>query len=423
MFISNLEKSVLLVNESNNHSWFLNESRKKAKEYEKEVLVQNIVDIISARKHRDLFDILTKIEQSSGWSTAIDYLIESKEGAYSYNMGSEGPSIQLEPLKYRESIFNLFDCGGLEPIAIDTIALLEEINNERSFVDAINKFTHRVEEMVWDQINIGDLLFFSPPYYNTRISNNLKNNLANLQKEKINNLVLREIEDKINIEQMWYSELGRQALSSLGIKGLYLSQNELSQVLSVIQVSPQPRPKILHFNKQKTKQYEHIAPSHKDYRLLLNSIINQDFHDLGCLGSKHSTSVFNCILYDTLKNYEINTSSDNYQNLLTMINYHIIVRALDSIPTLKQLCQLKDERIAIVSIIAIGNFFHDSTVFVLAELACNKRNNEVVNKALTVLEVLSSNYPEAISIIEEILETNCINYSKLKNLHKKITEK
>ena len=410
------------MKDNNNRTWFLKASKKKAKESEEETLVHHIIKAISSRKHKDLLDLLGRIEQSSGWSTVIDYLIKVEGKTYLSNMRLEESEVKLEPLKFREVIFNLFHCGGLEPVNADTITLLKNSSHETSIGDAIHGFSQRVEELVWKQINITDLLFFSPPYDNIWISDDLMNHILDFQRKEINNLVLWKKDNKINIESLWYSELGRQALSSIGSQGFYISSEELSQVLTVIQVSPKPQPKILNSTDHKVKQYEPISPSNPDYKLLLNSIIKRKYQTLRNLGSKHSIPTLNNILYDDLKNYENNASSDNYQKILNMINCHVAVRALSSIPILEQLSQLKDERIATISIIALGNFFHESAALALVHLSCNKRNNEVIRKSLASLENLYDNYPETISIIEDALKANCTNYGKLNQLYKKITK-
>ena len=408
------------MKEKNNHTWFLDASKEKAKEFEEEKIVNIIVNAISARNHRNLIDTLSELEQSRGWQSVIEYLINANEKTYTSNLV---PNAKLEPLKYREVIFNLFHCKGLEPIEVDTITLLKEVQHEKSFIDAMKGFVKRVEELVWDQITKGDLLFFSIPYDNTWISDDLKNRILDYQIKEINNTIIWKKDDKFNIESLWYSELGRQALSSIGIQGVYISQDELSQVLTVIQVSPKPEIKILNIDEHKQKGYEFIPPSHKDYKILQKSIIEKNSNNLSYLGSKHSIPTFKCMLFDSLKNYEVDPSSRNYQDLLTKINYHIIIRELDSISILEQLSQLKDQRITTISIIALGNFFHESAALALINLACNKKNNEVIAKALTALENLCVNQPEIILLIEETLRADCTNYSKLKQLYKKVKKK
>jgi hypothetical protein len=373
---------VLIVKKKNNHTWFLNASKEKARVSEEESIIHNIVDSISSRRHKDLFDILSEIEQLSGWANAIEYLIRANGETYSYNMSSVGPKIRLEPLKYREVIFKLFRCEGFEPIAIDTSVLLEELSYETSIVDAMHSFSQRVEELTWIQIQKNDLLFFSPHYDNIWISNKLRNHILDFQKKEINNLVLCQIENRINIEPLWYSEFGRQALSSIGIQGLYISPDELSKVLSVIQVSPKPQPQILNVDECRPTQYKITAPSYHDYKLLLKSIVEKEIKTLSYLGSKHSIPTLNSLLYDTVKKYETQKSSNNYQKVLNMIFNHVIIRAIDSISILEQLSQLKDNRIATIAIIAMGNFFHESAASALINLICNKKNNEVIQTSL-----------------------------------------
>jgi hypothetical protein len=414
---------VLIVKENNNRTWFLKASKKKAKESEDERLVHSITEAISARRHKDLLDLLARIEQSSGWSTVIDYLIKVDGKTYSSNMGLEGPEVTLEPLKFREVIFNLFHCRGLEPAKANLIALLEKFSHESSIADAIHGFSQEIEKLVWNQIKKNDLLFFNPPYDNTWITDDLKNTISEYQRKEVSNLVLWKSNDKINIEPLWYTELGRQALSSIGSQGFFISTDELSQVITVIQVSPKPQPKILSLNNHKTQQYELVPPSHPDYKLLLNSIIEMKSHTLGYLGSKHAIPTLDNILYDNLRNYEVNPSSNNYQQILNKINCHIAIRDLNSIPILEQLSQFKDERIAIIAIIALGNFYHESAALALIDVICNKKNNEIIRKSLDALENLCNNYPETIAIIEDALEVNCTNYGKFKKLYKKIKRK
>jgi hypothetical protein len=409
------------VKENNNHTWFLKASKEKAREFEQETLIRKITESISTRKHRDLLDILAEIEQTNGWPIAIEYLSKANGETYNYNMGSEGPGVQLEPLKYREVIFKLFHCEGLEPVAIDTSTILEELSHEKSMVDAAHRFACKVEELVWKQIDKNDLLFFTPPNGNMWISDDLKNRILNFHKKKINEAVIWKMENKINIESLWHSELGRQALSSIGIQGLHVSPDELSEVLSVIQVSPKPQPKILNFDEREVGQYRITTPSHRDYKLLLTSIIEHNSSRLSHLGSKHSIPTLNCMLYDALNHYEISTSSSNYQNVLTLIVHQVMIRELCSISIFEQLSHLEDKRIATIAIIALGNYFHESAASVLVNLVCNKKNDEVIRKALTALENLCTNNPEAVLVVENALKMHCTNYGKLIHLFKRIS--
>jgi hypothetical protein len=408
------------MKDNSNHIRLFNESKKRARESEERILIHNIVDSISTRRHRDLFDILTEIEQHSGWSSAIEYLIKANGKTYSYNMGSKGSKVQLEPLKYREVIFKLFRCEGLEPVKIETISLLEEISNELSMIDATNKFAQRVEELTWNQIKKNDLLFFDPFYDNIMISNNLRNHIADFQRKEIKDLVLWKTGDRINIEALWHSELGRQALSSIGSQGLSISSDEISRVLTLIQVSPKPL--ILNFDESKENHNEIVYPSQEEYKLLLNFIIEKKPNELEQLGSKHSIPIFNNLLFDALEYYENNTSSKNYQNVLNMMVSHVMIREVDSISILEQLSQLEDKRIATIAIISLGNFFHESAALALINLVCNKRNNEIIDNAIIALENLCMNSPESILMIKNVLKTNCTNYNKLKNLHKRISK-
>jgi hypothetical protein len=410
------------VKDNNNHTWFLNASKEKARESEEKILVHNIVVSISARKHRDLHDIIAEVEQSHGWPNVIEYLIKANDKAYSYRMGSKGPEVQLEPLKYREVIFKLFHCEGLEPVEADTITLLQELNHEASIADAIHRFSQRVERFAWKQIDKNDLIFFTPPYDNIWISDDLKNNILKFQKKEINNTTLWKTEIGVNIKLLWYSELGRKALSSICSQGFYISEDELSEVLTVIQVSPKPQIRIIDYNENEAGQYEIIPPSHQDYKNLLTSIIEKNADTLSHLGSRHCIPTLNCMLYDALKNYEINPSSHNYQNALAMIFNHVKIRALDSIAILEQLSQLEDKRIATIAIIALGNFFDKSAALALIDLLCNKKNNEVIENALTALEHHCMNSPESVVIIENALKNDCINYGKLKRLYSKISK-
>lgn len=414
---------MLIVKKNNNHTWFIKASKEKAREFEKETLIQSIVESISTRKHRDLLDTLAEIEQTNGWPIAIEYLSEANGKTYNYNMGIKGPGVQLEPLKYREVIFKLFRCEGLEPVAIDTDTILKELSHETSMVDATHTFARKVEELAWKQIDKNDLLFFTPPNDNIWISDDLKNHILDFQKKEINELILRKIENQINVESLWYSELGRQALSSIGIQGLHISPDELSEVLSVIQVSPKLQPKIMNSDEHEVQLHRITLPTHQDYKLLLISIIEHNSINLSHLGSKHSIPTLNCMLYDALNQYEIETSSSNYQNVLTMIMYHVMIRELNSISILEQLSHLNDRRIATIAIIALGNYYHESAASVLVDLACNKKNDEVIGKALTALENLCINSSEAVLVIEKALKMECTNYGKLLHLFKRIAKK
>ena len=95
-----------------------------------------ITDAIGDRRYRDLVDLVARIEGEDGWSTALEFLISARSQKYISPLTMGQDRTCLEPLKYREMIFELLSCKGLEPVTTDTTTLLNNLDGESSLIDA-----------------------------------------------------------------------------------------------------------------------------------------------------------------------------------------------------------------------------------------------------------------------------------------------
>ena len=119
-----------------------------------------ITNAIGDRRYRDLVDTIATIESEDGWSTALEFLMKAQNKKYSSPIAIGQDKTNLEELKYREMVFELLSCSGLEPVTTDTTELLKELGTESSLVDASRALVLRLEELTAEQIQTGDTLFF-----------------------------------------------------------------------------------------------------------------------------------------------------------------------------------------------------------------------------------------------------------------------
>ena len=110
------------------------------------------------------------------------------------------------------------------------IDLLDELDSEKSLVDASNLLTTKLEDLAVNQIKKGDTLFYDFSE-NTTISQDTIDLLQRIRKKKLRDISMNQDESTININPLWHCEQGRLTLASLGIRGNQISPETLSRVL------------------------------------------------------------------------------------------------------------------------------------------------------------------------------------------------
>ena len=395
---------------------------RRCEEIEDNETTQQIADAIGDRRLEDLVDIIARAETKYGWNTTVNYLINSAEYQYPAPLGSGIFRADVEPLKYREMIFALFSCTGYEPIPETTGSILQRLAEEESSVQASHVLAAIAEEQTEIQIENGDASFFNLTRIDSTFPENLKTKIELRQDAEIRNLYLVRDDDNVNIEPLWYTEIGRQALSSLGIQGTIITPQHFDIVISVLQVSQDTKSTLMQSMSSPNEEVpELIPPSNLDYRDLLRYSIEQDIDGLRSCASRYSVDLLNTLLTKSLVAYNQRLSSDSYRGFLLSIGTYVTVRTIDSIISLQRLTINSNPRIATPAAVAIGNFYHASSVSTLVELICRTKNKEVQNAAINATKHLSTKYREVSVIIRNALTADCRNLGTLMKLFRLIS--
>ena len=391
--------------------------KQRVKESEELQLTQMIVDAIGERRYRDLEDLVSQIEQDKGWTEAIKHITSAKGISYTLPIGAGPNKALIENLKYREVIFALLGCSGYEPVFISTEEILSRLATTDSLIDASQSLYTECELMVVKQVESGDNVFFNPIIADSSISKDVADLLDQAQQEQVANLTLEKNGDMINILPLWYTEIGRQVLSQLGIKGSEIDNETFDIVISVLHqellttTSPE--------ESSTKKPLNH--PSNTLYNTLLTSTINLDVESLCTLSSKHSYPTLKFILKEALDQYEKQPSSSNFRKVLSCVNTHIRIRTPESIMLLEEVAHSKDTRIATTAITALGNFYTESAASVLVDLLCETKNREVADTTVRAIKNVSDRCFETKYVVRKATElTSCINSGQIKRLYKEI---
>lgn len=406
--------------DENNRDRLLRTVRERIKESDEQDRIQMITNAIGDRRYRDLVDTIASIESEDGWSTALEFLMKAQNQKYSSPITIGQDKTDLEELKYREMVFELLSCEGLEPITTDTPVLLKELDNESSLVDASRVLVLRLEELTVKQIQTGDTLFFDFSE-NVSISQETVNLLNQVRSEKIRNISLEQSENLINIEPLWYSEYGRLALSTLGIKGNIVDLDTLDSVLSAIQIPTTIKSRIVD-TPSFTEENTWSSPSNMVYRKLHTHLIHHEVNELSLLASRHSVSLLNTLLDEASSAYADSSSTIGYKEILSYINAHISIRNVESVLVLEKSSQMKNTRIATTAILAIGNFYHESSAATLVKLLCTQKKDEIEKVVIKAIENVYKKCPEADIVIANSLDTECRNRGKLKKLYRRLSK-
>ncbi|MHA3964801.1 MAG: hypothetical protein AM325_014830, partial [Candidatus Thorarchaeota archaeon SMTZ1-45] len=323
----------------------------------------------------------------------------------------------IETLKYREMIFSLLSCEGLEPVKTDTMSLLRMLESNASLADASQSIIIHIQEIAAKQIESGDTLYFN--LATTQEFEELSRLLEKIRNEQIASLILQQEGKLVDLTPLWYSDYGRLALSDLGIKGTKASIDQLDMVLSVIQVSPDLKRGVKLSKTAQASETNIIKPSNQTYRELHEHIINQDVEGLISKGSIHSLLTLNAMLDNAVTQYMTSESSEDYRQLLQCINSHVVVRHFNSITQLEKLLTLSDQRIATPSITALGNFYHESSAHALIELLCKNVDEEIIMASVNALDNILKKSPETLVVIKDALESDCRNRRHLRRFLKR----
>lgn len=392
---------------------------RKIKESEEDMIIREIADAIGDRRIRDLNDLISELETKTSWSIASEYLIQAQDTKYSIPPGFGLSSITIEPLKYREVVFEVFGCTGLEPVNREIKTILEEVSTAKSNVDAKREFSEIVESIASEQIQSGDTLFFVPDTPSNQLSMNLDKTIQDAQQQKINSTRIAGGHNIAHIKPLWFTEQGRRALADLGLKGNDITIEDFNMLISVIQVSPDTKKNLMTLKSNPKDVNPLIPPSNPLYKNLLEGIINHDYNSLASLGSYHAAITLNNTLRVLMDNYKTSEDSSTYRNLISMIRNHVQIRALDSIIVLCDLVLEKNERLATPGIRALGNFYHESSISTLIDVICSKTAKDIQDQAITSLDNIRYRCPETKTTIETALSSNCRNISRLRKYYKR----
>ncbi|MFW9769448.1 MAG: hypothetical protein ACFFF9_01675 [Candidatus Thorarchaeota archaeon] len=388
--------------------------KRRVKESDERERVRMIANTIGDRRDRDLVDVIAQIEQDEGWSSVLGYLRKAQDQKYSLSMTLGKTEAELEQLKYREVVFNLLSCSGLEPVPVDTSVLLSELDSEKSLIDASNALATRLENLAVTQIKSGDTLFYDFSD-STTISQKTIDLLQRMRSEKLRAISLVQDESIINISPLWYCEQGRVTLTSLGIRGNQVTPDILSRVLSVIQ---EPVSLQENLNPYPRNNDDYLSPANKLYKELLDQIIQQDIEGLSRLASKHALPTLNALLDESISQYSETQSATAFNAILQHIQVHVTVRAIDSLMVLEKASEMTDNRVATMAILAIGNFYHESAVSSLVEILCTNKKQEIIDTAIRSIRNVHKRCPETDYVIETQLDRDCMNRGKLLSLQR-----
>jgi hypothetical protein len=373
-----------------------------------------ITDTIGDRRDRDLVDVMAQIEQDEGWSSALEYLLKAQYQNYSSPMISNNNETELEELKYREVVFGLLSCSGLEPVPTDTSDLLGELESEKSLVDASNVLIAKLEELAVKQIKNGDTLFFDFSE-NISISQDTIDLLQRTRRKKLQDLFLQQRRSTIKIDLLWLCEQGRLTLANLGIRGNQITPDTMSRVLSVIQ---EPISIVKNENESSINDEDYPSPLNNIYEELLNQIIQQDIEGLSRLASRHALPTLNALLDESISQYSKTQSATGFNAILQHIRAHVTVRAIDSVMVLEKASKMTDNRVATMAILAIGNFYHESAVSSLVDMLCTNKKQEIIDTVTRSIRNVHKRCPETNHVIDLQLSRECMNRGKLLKLQR-----
>jgi len=406
---------------NNGKSRILTALKQRIQEATDRDIILDIVQSIGDRRCEDFQDILVTLDQTVGWNSTVNYLKKSLDAHYSYPIGIDAPKKKIEPIKYREVLFEVLGCKGLEPTNISTQDILGFLESKTSFTDSANSLLEYILPVLRDQITNHDTFFLDVTESSLIIPKEMHIQIEHIRKEELIGAAVLLDNQIVSVEGLWHSEYGLHALSKLDLTKLLIDEQEMEMVLSVIPVSDTIKNQII--SKSAKAIHKIKNPHHPLYHNLLTSMIAGDISNLRDLGSRHAVSYFSILLECILDEYNADQTAEKFRLLVKHIDNLVSIRSLKSIILLQSIINTDNPRIVTPSISALGNFYHIASVETLIELICNKRNKEIVNAAIEAIENIHKRNPQFEYAIKDYLQLNCTNYAQLKKLYRKLAKK
>jgi hypothetical protein len=384
--------------------WFLAAARKKAEISQYSAYLTDVVEAIGDRRSRDLLDLVARTERDLGWSSTAEILSHASAGTYHPRRYSQSHGTQVEALKHREMIFELMSCSGLEPVGFDVNKKLMELSSQDSFAKATTEFSQAAIDSASSQVAGGDTLFFDSSCMQLPIE--LRTAIEEQQVQKLKHINIYRSDSKLDLTQVWYTEIGRKLLTDLGIKG-YTTRITDESLLDVIRVSLRSVVPITGSSNDMPLSHSIDEPSNPIYRRLLAAIVNQDIKDLTILGSNLCSPTLSLLIREHLQAYEKSKRSLDYNALLFLLDTLIAVRSIDLIQTVADMIKHPEPRVSIPAVYTLSNFYHESAVAILLREICSSKVKELIKTCLQALEYVHMRTPVAEPMITEAIRSEC----------------
>lgn len=379
-----------------------------------------LVKAIADRRQRDLSDIISEQEIVIGWQKAVHYLAEAESSTYSVSFDMSSRPAPIEPLKYREVLFRLFLCTGLEPTSVHTSEVLEVATEEESFIDASRAVRRILVDTARNQIEKGDIIFFDIDSEESFLPSDTVTLIHEAISLQSNTISIQEKNGQLDVSTLWHTEGGWQALSQLGIRGSFIDRDSLDVVLSVIPFSIPDMESVRGVEGSETGLLH--SPSMDVYKELLHYIVDQDILGLQSLGSRHAIPALRTMVNEAVSEYEASAASKEYKRFLDVIGAHVRIRSLESIPALERICYHEDSRISNAAVIALASFYHESAVFALGRFLCTTRNAAAIESTSKAIVNISKKCPEAGPALQEAASTDCERPARISGLLREMSK-
>jgi hypothetical protein len=144
--------------------------------------------------------------------------------------------------------------------------------------------------------------------------------------------------------------------------------------------------------------------------------------DLRQLASRHSIPLLNTLLDEALSAYDESSPTIGYRNILECINAHISVRDVESLIVLEKSSRNRIPRIATTAILAIGNFYNESSITTLVDLFCQSKTDAMLKTITKAIENVYRKSPEADYVIAKSIDSECRNQGRLKKLYRRLSK-
>ena len=394
--------------------------KKRIKESSEKEIINEIGQLIGDRRIDDVQDILVTVEQSSGWESALQNLRKSQDALYNYPIGLSDSKRKVEPIKFREVIFDILGYRGFDSINLSTDTLLGFLETKPSFTESCNSFYDYILPTFQDQISKSDTLFFEIERIDSILPASVLLQIETIRQNELVEIINRSGKDLIPIENLWFTEYGFQALSKLGISKSNLSEEEYDIVLSVIPVIDSIKNNI---STKKSVDREFEKPSNPLYHELLQAFITNDINSLRLLGSRHASLYFESILNKTIDDYTANEKTENFRSYIKSLDNLISIRDIESVNSLHSIISKDEPRLTTPSISSLGNFYHPSSVEILIEIICNRRNKVIAEGSSTALRNILSKCPHFEYILKRHIESDCTYRARIKQLYLELAKR